>query len=110
GDHVLRSPAKQAAKIEFVNDLKAQYAEIGKLNAAWETDYADWDALLNGTDVPASKGFRADSGVFFQKAVDRYFRLCRDAIKSVAPHRLYLGSRFIATDAVRKQLYDASFK
>ena len=110
GDHVLRSPATQASKKEFVNDLKAQYSEIGKLNAAWETNYTDWDALLTKTDVPTSKGFRTDSGNFFRKTVDQYFRLCRDAIKSVAPHRLYLGSRFIATDAVRKPLYDASFK
>lgn len=108
GDDVMKSPAKQASKQEFVSDLKAQYDTIGKLNEAWETNYAGWDALLEGTDVPKSKGFKADSDRFFVKAVDQYFRLCRDAVKSVAPHRLYLGSRFISTDAVRKVLYDAS--
>ncbi len=108
GDHVLKSPAKQAAKKEFINDLKAKYKDIAALNAAWEMDYADWEALLAGTDVPAAKGYREDSGVFFRKAVDQYFRLCRDAVKSAAPQRLYLGSRFISTDAVRKVLFDAS--
>ncbi len=108
GDIVLKSPAKQAAKREFVRDLRAKYDTIEKLNASWKTDYAGWDALLERTDVPESKGYKADSNVFFEKAVDQYFRLCRDAIKSRAPHRLYLGSRFISTDAVRPALFKAS--
>src|SRR5690606_6887354 len=78
GDIVLKSPAKQAAKREFVNDLRAKYGSVEKLNASWETNYADWDALLAGVEVPASKGYKADSNVFFEKAVDQYFRLCRD--------------------------------
>ncbi len=108
GDDVLRSPATQAAKQEFVGDLKTKYPTIAALNTAWETAYVDWDALLQGTDVPKSKGYKADSDIFFQKAVDQYFRLCRDAIKSVAPQRLYLGCRFISTDAVRPSLFTAS--
>ncbi len=110
GDDVLRSPAKQASKKEFINDLKIKYGEIAKLNTAWEMEYADWDELLNATDVPAAKGYRIDSNEFFLKTVDQYFRLCHEAVKSVAPHRLYLGSRFISTDAVRKALFDASQK
>lgn len=111
GDIVLKSPATQASKKVFVSDLKAKYADIAALNTSWETSYADWDELLDGTEkVPEAKGYRVDSNQFFEKAVDQYFRLCRDAIKSVAPHRLYLGSRFISTDAVRKSLYDASLK
>lgn len=109
GDDVLRSPARQASKKEFVKDLKAKYPNIAALNKSWGTQYSSWDNLLATTDiVPTSEGFRADSNAFFHKAVDQYFRLGREAIKSVAPHRLYLGSRFISTDAVRKALYDAS--
>ena len=111
GDLVLKSPASQASKKEFTGDLKAKYSTIIALNAAWETSYASWEALLAQTEtVPDSKGYRTDSNSFFYKAVDQYFRLCRDAIKSVAPHRLYLGSRFISTDAVRKALYEPSLK
>lgn len=109
GDMVLRSPPTQAAKQEFTKDLKEKYGQIGELNKAWGSDYSDWDDLLARTDlVPTADGYRADSNEFFRKAVDQYFRLGRDAIKSVAPHRLYLGSRFISTDAVRKALYDSS--
>jgi len=110
GDDVMKSPPTQAAKQEWMKDLKAKYSTVEKLNAAWETKYADWPALLNSTDVPESKGFKADSDVFFLKVVDQYFRLCHDAIKSVAPNRLYLGCRFISTDAFRGVLYAASRK
>ncbi|HEY9250225.1 MAG TPA: beta-agarase [Rariglobus sp.] len=110
GDDVIKSPAKQASKQEWVKDLQAKYSGIDKLNGAWETAYAGWDAVLAATEVPRSKGFKADSDLFFLKTVDQYFRLCRDSIKTVAPNRLYLGCRFISTDAVRKTLYDASRK
>ncbi len=110
GDSVMKAPGDLAAKLELAADMRAKYGTVEKLNASWKTNYADWDAFLNATEAPSSKGFRADSDVFFQKAVDQYFRLCRDAIKSRAPHRLYLGSRFISTDAVRPVLYKASEK
>ncbi|MGN6506674.1 MAG: beta-galactosidase [Tepidisphaeraceae bacterium] len=109
-DEVLKCPAGQPSKQEFVRDLKQKYATIDKLNDAWQTKHADWDALLASTDVPTSDGYKADANVFFQKTLDQYFRLCRDAIKSVAPHRLYLGCRFISTDAVRPALYKAAQK
>ncbi|HBR94992.1 MAG TPA: beta-agarase [Opitutae bacterium] len=109
-DQVLKSPARQAAKLELVKDLKVQYVTVEKLNDAWSTEYSNWNDLLERTDVPESKGYRKDSQVFFVKAVDQYFRLSRAAIKAVAPHRLYLGCRFIGTDAVRRDLYEAAQK
>lgn len=108
GDDVLRSPATQPAKLEWMKDLKAKYEDIAKLNASWETGYESWDALLAAQELPKTKAYMADSHVFFEKAVAQYFRLCRDGIKKVAPHRLYLGSRFISTDAVRPALFKAS--
>jgi len=109
-DHVLQSPPNQAAKQEFITDLKVEYVTIDRLNESWETSYADWHTLLESREVPESRGYRADSHIFFVKAVDQYFRLGREAIKSVAPHRLYLGARFIGTDAVRRVLFEASAK
>ncbi|MBI4977286.1 MAG: beta-galactosidase [Spirochaetes bacterium] len=109
-EDVMKAPARQAAKQQFVSDCRQKYGSIDSLNASWKTGYADWDALLNATDMPKSDAFKDDGKAFHAGAVDQYFRLCRDAIKSVAPHRLYLGTRFIGTDAVRKVLYDASAK
>jgi hypothetical protein len=109
-DDIMKSPPKQAAKLEFVKDLKQKYNSIEALNAAWKTTYANWDVIPTSTDVPQSKGYRDDAQVFFLKNVDQYFRLAQESIKSVAPHRLYLGARFISTDAVRPALYEASKK
>ncbi|MGC4031125.1 MAG: beta-galactosidase [Tepidisphaeraceae bacterium] len=110
-DDVLKCPAKQASKQELVKDLKAKYGTIDKLNSAWETKHADWDAVLNTIDiVPTTEAYKTDAKAFHEKTVDQYFRLCRDAVKSVAPNRLYLGTRFISTDAVRPVLYKASQK
>ncbi len=109
-DDILKAPAAQASKIEFSNDLKKQYDSIDKLNTAWNTTHTDWAAFLESTDVPTSDAYRQDAQTFFLKCVDQYFRLCRDAVKTDAPHRLYLGTRFVGTDAVRKPLYEASKK
>ncbi|MFG0248561.1 MAG: beta-agarase [Phycisphaeraceae bacterium JB051] len=109
-DGILKSPAKQAAKITFVDDLKIKYLTIDKLNDVWQTHYTDWTQMLESTDVPTSEGYRADSDVFFRKTVERYFQLNRDAIKAIAPHRLYLGCRFISTDAPRPILAQMSAK
>ena len=93
---VMKAKADQPAKVEFIKDLKAKYGDdIARLNKAWETSYADWNKLAESTDIPKSKGFREDSGDFYRKFVNRYFEICRKGIKNVAPHRLYLGCRFV---------------
>ena len=109
-DSMLKSPATQAAKVTFIDSLKVKYQAIEQLNDKWETRYTSWDQMLESTTVPTSDGYREDSDVFFVKTVERYFEICRDVIKSIAPHRLYLGCRFISTDAVRPVLYEASKK
>lgn len=93
----IKAVPDQPAKLEWVKDLKAKYENsIEKLNKAWKTEFADWDALIaNNKIVPKSDGFHADSQAFLLKFVDRYFEVARKGIKSVAPHRLYLGCRFV---------------
>lgn len=109
-DDILRCPPEQAAKQELIKDMKLKYGTIERLNEAWQTSYESWDAMLASTAVPGSEGYHADAQVFFVKTVEQYFSLAREAVKSVAPHRLYLGARFISTDAVRPDLYNACAK
>jgi hypothetical protein len=91
----LASPANQPAKVAFVQDLQAKYTIITNLNNIWRTSYSSWDALLQSQTVPdENSGARADLLTFNQKTIERYFKLCRDNIKAVAPHALYLGCRF----------------
>jgi hypothetical protein len=90
----LKSGSNQPAKKVFIADLQAKYGDIAKLNAAWGTAYASWDALLESRDAPDPKKSRADLTAFYTKAAEEYFRAAREAIKTVAPHQLYLGCRF----------------
>jgi hypothetical protein len=107
---VFKSPKDQVAKQEFINGLKKKYSDISKLNLAWKTEYGSWNALLEAEDVPKGRGYKRDGEAFFERTVDQYFRLAREAVKSQAPHRLYLGCRFVGTDSVRPVLYKATAK
>ena len=92
---VIKSEPDQPAKAEFIKDLKKQYSTVRKLNKAWGTNYADWNALAASREMPKSDAFRKDSDAFYKKFVDRYFATCRKGIKRFAPNRLYLGCRFV---------------
>ena len=90
----LRSPPAQTAKKELIADLKAKYGDIAKLNAAWGTKHASWDALLESREAPDKKLASADLTAFYTKTAQAYFRGVKEAIKAVAPNQLYLGCRF----------------
>ncbi len=91
---VLRSPADQAAKGEFVKNLKAKYGDVAKLNVVWGAGYKSWDDLLACRTAPDAARARVDLTAFSTKLAETYFRTVRETIKSVAPHQLYLGCRF----------------
>lgn len=90
----LRSPPGQKSKQAFVNDLRAAYVEIGKLNAAWGSSHASWDALLAHREAPDAARAGADLRAFAAKIAEGYFRQAREAVKELAPKQLYLGCRF----------------
>jgi len=90
----LASPKEQAAKQAFVADLKAKYAGIAALNRVWQTNHASWDALLDSQTPPDKAKARPDLEAFSTRIAEEYFRVCRDAVKAVAPNTMYLGCRF----------------
>ncbi|HPP54555.1 MAG TPA: beta-galactosidase, partial [Thermoguttaceae bacterium] len=92
---VLVCPADQPAKQVFLEDLKAKYGVIEKLNAAWHTQYPSWEAVLASTQPLApEQGQKEDFVAFLEKTADAYFRQCRDTLKEIDPEGLYLGCRF----------------
>ena len=91
---VLASPADQPAKRALVDELQAKYDRIEQLNAAWNSGYASWDAILQATAPPGPEQGRADLAAFLASLADAYFRQCREAVKEVDPDGLYLGCRF----------------
>jgi len=90
----LISPAEQPAKKVFVEDLKAKYGTIEKLNATWDTEYANWDVLLQSRQAPDKKKAWADLTAFYTRTAETYFSTIRDELKKVAPNQLYMGCRF----------------
>ena len=89
----LQSPADQPAKVACVNFLRGKYADIAALNAAWGSDYADFDAILHGNLLPPEKS-RADLTAFSQQIIEEYFKRTRETVKAFDPQLLYLGCRF----------------
>jgi hypothetical protein len=90
----LQSPPGQPAKQAFLADLKSRYGDITKLNQAWGTGHASWDALLQAREAPGADKARPDLAAFYSRLAEQYFRTVREAIRSVAPNQLYLGCRF----------------
>ncbi len=90
----LKSPPGQKAKQAFVEDLKAKYAAIDRLNAAWKTSHASWEALLESREAPDINAARGDLAAFYGRIAEQYFKVCREAVKEAAPRSLYLGCRF----------------
>ena len=93
GRAVLRSPASQPAKAAARDLLAAKYGTADALDAAWGTDYGSWDAFLASTNMPDETLCGPDLEAIHRTVVAKYFRTVRDAIKAVAPNRLYLGCR-----------------
>ena len=90
----LASPPEQAAKLAFLQDLEAKYQTIEKLNAAWKTTHASWQALRDSRTPPDEAPAGEDLKGFYTRIAEEYFRICRDVVKQCAPHNLYLGCRF----------------
>jgi hypothetical protein len=93
GEWTLQSPADQPAKIEMVARLKAKYGDIAKLNAAWGSAFADWNALLAAQEKPPA-GAKDDCAAFSTAVTEEYFKRVREEFKAVAPDKLYFGCRF----------------
>lgn len=90
----LMSPADQPAKRAFLDILRKKYDDIAKLNAAWGSAHASWDALAASTTAPDYEKARPDLTAFYTRIAEEYFRVARETIKAVAPEQLYLGCRF----------------
>lgn len=96
GEETLKNPADTPAKLRFVEQLKEKYPTIEALNEAWGTGHASWETLLEHRQAPDMKNEKVlkDCGDFGMMFAERYFSVCRDAVKSVAPNIMYLGPRF----------------
>jgi len=116
----LTSPPEQPAKKAFIDDLITKYRSIDKLNNAWATHFASWDALRQAREIPVGlkdivvhdfsfigiirpshdpnreQAWR-DLTDFYSKLSEAYFRISREELKRAAPDNLYFGSPFASS-------------
>lgn len=71
--------------------LREKYATIDRLNAAWATKYSSWETL--DTFPESSEGFELDHKELKRLIAHRYYQVCHEMMRKVAPRHLYLGSR-----------------
>ena len=92
----LVSPATQPAKVAVVDMLRKKYETIEKFNTAWETNHADWNALLTSTTAPnaSNAAVTADLREGYTLIAEEYFKVIREELKRVAPNKIYFGCRF----------------
>ncbi len=88
------SPAEQPVKIALVEHLKQKYGDIGKLNAAWQRQHKNWDALLQSTERPDIQRSREDLVDCYRLIAEQYFRVIKEELHAACPNKLYLGCRF----------------
>lgn len=91
---VVAGSPKMAAKRELVGFLRERYGTIESLNARLGSSLADWDAVLQSTRPLALEKIRPDCEEFYRRLCEAFFRTCREEVKRLAPHQLYLGCRF----------------
>jgi len=86
------SPAKQA----FISSLQAKYAGIARLNQAWGTSLASWQALLDNPLQPPGdlSAMQDDLRAFSRDFARQYFRIVTGILKKYDPNHMYLGPRF----------------
>lgn len=95
------SPSKQA----FMAQLKAKYASIDRLNAAWGTSFASWESLeapYEAAQPLKNDAQRTDFSAFLTGYAEKYFEVVSNAIKTNDANHMYLGCRFASytTEAV----------
>ncbi len=80
------------ARVALVAQLREKYGDIARLNDAWGTAHADFDAVT----APASPNdnARADFAAFARLHARGYFRIVREQLRAEDPNHLYLGVRF----------------
>lgn len=102
---VLACPPSQPSKIEFAKFLESKYGTFEKINTAWGANYKNRDDFLARTDFfPKTEKSQRDMLAFERKIYERYFSVCRNAVKNVSPDVLYFGCRMAWTNELLEEV------
>ncbi len=95
-EKLLLHPGVTASKRAMIDFLKDRYPSgIGALNAAWDTAFTSFEALLAPLQsLPAAQAARQDLAAFHDRLVNRYGEVVSRTLKAFDPHHLNLGMRY----------------
>ena len=97
---ILKSPATQAGKKQFLADMQKKYGSVQALNKVWGTRFASWNAFMeNRKEIKTNDSNREDLLAFNRSLVRRYYKNIREAFDKYAPGVLYMGCRFAQTNS-----------
>jgi hypothetical protein len=90
-EQIQEAPETQPAKMAFVGRMGKKYILIDALNKAWGTSFGSWEDVSKCRDI--IPGAESDMKEFMNEFASLYHSICRDAVKSLVPDLLYMGSR-----------------
>lgn len=82
------------ARVALVEFLQGRYKDVAGLNKAWNTTFKSLAEIQSTPGALGIKTFEKDLDDFLNLFADRYFSLCREAMRKYFPNHLYLGARF----------------
>jgi len=103
-----RSDFESPTKKEFTRLLKAKYADMDGLNAAWGTDFESWKTVRRGVYLKTHNAAQqADYAILLKAYAQQYFKVVDAALNAQMPGHMYLGVRF-ATWGMTPEVIEAS--
>ena len=95
-EELLANPAPLASREWLIAQLREKYANIGALNAAWQTAFSSFDDLRTPISKAASLSAQAarDLAGYSEQLISRYVTLPAQALRRVDSHHLNLGMRY----------------
>lgn len=92
---ILVSETASEMRTVMLRELRAKYDTIAKLNEAWGTAFASWEALPGSPKLTNEQQEKAgaDLSAFCTLLAERYFTVCEQAMRDLMPGVLYFGPR-----------------
>src|SRR5690606_3113794 len=98
------------AKRRLVEMLRERYPSIEAFNAAWETQVASFEALLDEPLIVATRAASADMQAYFELFLERRYSLVNQYFRKYNRNHLLIGDRWMPSTANNETLVKVAGK
>ncbi|MEO0515004.1 MAG: beta-agarase, partial [Planctomycetota bacterium] len=99
-ESVFQLEASSAAKRQLIRQLRDAFGDVSTLNQRLGTDFETWNSVLQNRQWVSLEAIEADAHRFYESMCNKFFRVCREEVKRLAPQQLYLGARFHVSNSM----------